>query len=172
MIKDSQHYETTQYCVQRFTEAEKKMLENQERKLKDPEGWLLIKDSYVVQRQKLLNEIAEYETLIAHDPLKPVDLFVEDMNKLSDLLIKARIAFQISQKELAYLCDLTEEQIKIYEEKDYEHASYLDFQAVSDALGVRIIDGRFIAQMHSFYLKKLNKMRKFENVNVDMQAAS
>lgn len=94
------------------------------------------------------------------------------MNKLSDLLIKARIAFKVTQKELAYLCDLTEEQIKIYEDKDYQHASYLDFQAITDALGIRIIDGKFVAQMHSFYLKKLNKMRKFENVNIDMQAAS
>lgn len=28
------------------------------------------------------------------------------------------------------------------------------------------------SDLHNFYLKKLNKMRKFENVNVDMQAAS
>jgi hypothetical protein len=170
MIKDSQQYETTQHWVKKFTEAEIKMLEDEERKLCDPEGWLLIKDSYIVLRQKLLDEIAEYEALIAHDPSQPMSLFINDMDELSNLLIKARIAFKISQKELAGLCGLTEEKIKLYEDKDYQHASHLDFLAVSDALGFKIIEGKFVAKMHEFYLKRLENMRQ-TNVNA-MQAAS
>ena len=169
MIKDSQQYETTQYWVKRFTEAEIKMLEDKERRLKDPDGWLLIKDSYVVLRQKLLDEIAEYEALIAHDPSQPISLVIDEMDKLSDLLIKARIAFKISQKELAELCGLTEEKISLYEEKDYQDASHLDFLAVSDALGFKIFEGKFVAQMYQFYVKRLTNMRQTENLTVSVR---
>lgn len=63
-------------------------------------------------------------------------LKVQCMNKISQLLIKAIIAFKITQKELGALCNRTEEQIKSFEDKDYQNASFIDFLAVRDALGV------------------------------------
>lgn len=94
------------------------------------------------------------------------------MNKISDLLIKARIAFKITHKELAALCERSEEQIKLFEHKDYQNATFMDFLTVSDALGVEIIDGKFIATLDEFYLKRLEAIRASENIDAGLKAAS
>ena len=48
----------------------------------------------------------------------------------------------------------------------------MDFLAVSDALGVEIIDGKFLAKMDEFYLKRLEAMRSSENMDAGLKAAS
>lgn len=61
---------------------------------------------------------------------------VENFNKLPDVLIKARIAAKMSQKELADILGISEERIKECEDKDYQCASFLEVLDVSEALGV------------------------------------
>jgi len=46
-------------------------------------------------------EIAEYERLMTCDKSKQSEIVVENFNKLSDVLIKARMAAKMSQEELA-----------------------------------------------------------------------
>ncbi|MEC4819199.1 MAG: hypothetical protein SAK29_38895, partial [Scytonema sp. PMC 1069.18] len=130
------------------------------------------KSKVTSQRSDLQEQVAEYEALITHNPNESITLSVESMNKISDLLIKARIAFKITQKELATLCALRSEQIKSFEDKDYQNATLLDFLAVSDALGVEIIDGKFIATLDEFYLERLAEMRSKENMDAELKAAS
>lgn len=122
------------------------------------------------QREDLQEPIAEYEALIAHNINEPITLKVECMNKISQLLIKARIAFKITQKELASLCNRTEEQIKFFEDKDYQNASFIDFLAVRDALGVEIVNDKFIAKIDDFYLEHLAAMRQTENIKEEVKA--
>lgn len=172
MIKDDKQLEYSKEWAEKFALANEKIRANSEKKLKDPEGWQLIQDSNNALRQKLITEIEEYELLIDHQPSKAVNLECECINKISDLLIKARIAFKITQKELAALCDRTEEQIKSFEEKDYQNASFLDFLAVADALGVEINQSKFIAKMDDFYIKRLMAMRQSENLSIPLQQAS
>lgn len=172
MIKDSQQYETTKYWAHRFYLAEIKVKENEERRLKEPEKWQLMQDSYAAQRQNLLDEIREYEALVAHDPRKPLLLEIEDINYISNLVIKARIALKLTQKELAILSDHTEEQIKDFEDKNYHNASFLNFLAVANALGIQIIEGKFVAQLNDFYQQELINIRSSINQDNELKAAS
>ena len=162
MIKNEHQYQVTKSWAENFSTAIVSLRQNEDRKNKDPDGWQLLLDSYQSQMKSLQDEIAEYEVLIAHEPNQPVVLQVNDFNQISDLLIKARIALKISQKELAYLCDRTEEQIQNYEEKDYQNASFIDFLAISDALGIQIKEGKFFAQLHEFYKDRLTALRESE----------
>ncbi|MEQ8997692.1 MAG: hypothetical protein RID53_14460 [Coleofasciculus sp. B1-GNL1-01] len=93
-------------------------------------------------------------------------------NKLSTLLIKARIAFKLTQKELAYLCDRTEDQIKAYEEENYNNATFLDFLAVIDALGIQLQSGRFCAALDEFYKERLAVARQSDNFGDQIPTSS
>lgn len=172
MIKNEHQYQVTKSWAEKFSTAIESLHQNEEKKNQDLDGWQLLLDSYQSQMKSLQDEIAEYEALISHDPHQPVVLKVNDFSQISDLLIKARIALKISQKELAYLCDRTEEQIHNYEEKDYQNASFIDFLAVSDALGIQIQEGQFFAQLHEFYQERLTAMRESYHLNAPVHVAS
>ncbi|NER37515.1 MAG: hypothetical protein F6J93_26725 [Oscillatoria sp. SIO1A7] len=50
----------------------------------------------------------------------------------------------------------------IYEDKDYEQASFLDFMAVSDALGIQLKEGVYMAELNDFYKECLEAIREGE----------
>ncbi|MEI2580352.1 hypothetical protein [Scytonema sp. PRP1] len=172
MIKNEQEYAVTLSWVERMGRAIAMLEKDEDKKKNQPDVWQLHYDGVTSQRSDLQEQVAEYEALVTHNPNESITLQVECMNKISDLLIKARIAFKITQKELAALCERSEEQIKLFEDKDYQNATFLDFLAVSDALGVEIIDGKFLAKMDEFYLKRLEAMRSSENMDAGLKAAS
>jgi hypothetical protein len=66
----------------------------------------------------LHEEIAEYERLMTCDKSKPSEIVVENFNKLSGALIKARVAAKMSEEELAEIWDFDPERIKEYEKKN------------------------------------------------------
>jgi hypothetical protein len=68
--------------------------------------------------EQLHEEIAEYERLIACDKSKQIEIVVENFNKLSDALIKARMAAKMREEELAKIWDFDPERIKEYEKKN------------------------------------------------------
>lgn len=172
MIKNDKQLANSKEWAFKFAEANRLLRANEEKRLKDPDGWQLIQDSNDALRQKLVDEIVEYEALVAHDVTSPLVLEIGDMNYLPDLVIKARIAFKLTQQELAVLSDHTFEQIKAFESKNYHNASFLDFLAVSNALGVKIINGKFVAQLDDFYKQELMNIRREANLHSDMKAAS
>ncbi|MBD2775569.1 hypothetical protein [Iningainema tapete] len=172
MIKNELEYNVTKSWVEKMGRATAALVQDEEKKKNQSDVWQLHYDGVTSQQSDLLEQVAEYEALVTHNPNESITLSVECMNKISDLLIKARIAFKITQKELASLCDRSEEQIKLFEDKDYQNATFLDFLAVSDALGVEIIDGKFIAKMDEFYLKRLEAIRASENIDAGLKAAS
>ena len=172
MIKNDLEYDVTLSWVNGMGRAIAMLERDEEKKNNDPDVWQIHYDGVTSQRQDLQEQVTEYEALIAHNPNNKIVLQIDCMDELSDLLIKARIAFKITQQELAYLCDFTTEQIKLFEDKDYQNASYLDFLAVANALGVEIVDGKFIAELDDFFKQKLAKIRLQNHLDDDMKAAS
>lgn len=172
MIKDDSQLTYSKEWAEKFAEANRKLRANDEKRLKNPDNWQLIQDSNDALRLKLVAEIEEYEALVAHDPDKPVVLEIENLNYLPDLLIKARIAFKITQEELAALSDHTLDEIKAFEDKNYHNASFLNFLSALDALGIKLVDGKFVAVLDDFYKQELNKIRREQSLSKNIQIAS
>ena len=172
MIKNDLEYDVTLSWVNGMGRAIAMLERDEEKKKKEPDIWQIHYDGVTSQRQDLQEQVTEYEALIAHNPNNKIVLQIDCMDELSDLLIKARIAFKITQQELAYLCDFTTEQIKLFEDKDYQNASYLDFLAVANALGVEIVDGKFVAELDDFFKQKLAKISIQNHLDDDYKAAS
>jgi transcriptional regulator with XRE-family HTH domain len=99
------------------------------------------------------NEIKEYEELVNGNfhCFKPQRL--SDVNKV---LIAARIAKKISQRELAKIIGIQEQQIQRYEATDYESATWTRIQEIAMALNIK------------FYFEKiilLHVASNFQNLN-------
>ncbi|KYC37166.1 DNA-binding protein [Scytonema hofmannii PCC 7110] len=156
MIKNDQQLRNTKEWLQRFEQSVAE-LDNNDTLKADLTRWKLHRDSYQSQVDELKEKIAEYEALVNHDYLKPIVLKINEINHLPQILIKARMAAKLSQKELADLAGLTEEQIKLYEDKDYEGASFLDVLAVFDALEIKIQAGEFLVPLDTLRRTPITK---------------
>ncbi|NET63177.1 MAG: DNA-binding protein [Moorea sp. SIO1G6] len=147
MIKNQRQYDYSQELVRQF-ESDLSVYDAQDEELKKNDCWWKIKrDSLQSHLNALKTEVAEDETLINHDNLTPIVLKLDDMKNLPQLLIKARIAANLSQKQLADIAGLTEEKIIDYEAKDYQTASLIDFLFVLDALDIKLQKGEFLVPL-------------------------
>lgn len=165
MIKNEQEYDITKNWVERMGRAIAMLEQDLNKKKNQPNVWQIHYDGVTSQREDLVNQVAEYEALVAHNPEQPIVLEVESLDNLSDLLIKARIAFKMTHQELAIFCQRTEDEIKLFENKNYSNASYLDFTTVLEVFGIKLIDGKLIACMNNFYKEKLASIRQLETYN-------
>ncbi len=156
MIRNEQEYRNTIYWLERFEQSIAE-LDNNESLKADFKRWKLQRDSYQSQVEDLKEQIKEYETLTNHDSQTPIVLELDDINNLPQLLIKARMAAKLSQKELADLAGLTEEEIQKYEDKDYEDASFLDVMAVVDALDIKVVKGEFLIPLDTLRRTPITK---------------
>lgn len=147
MIKDENQYKFSQQIASEFEKSIAAMDRDENRKINDPDGWEIIRGSLKCHLDKLRSEIAEYERLTSHDRLQPIVLTLDDIDDLSQILIKARMAAKLSQKELADLSGLTEEQICRYEDNDYQDASFLEVKFVLDALDIRVQKAEFLVPL-------------------------
>lgn len=147
MIKDEKEYKFSQQLAVEFEESLGAIERDEARIKNDFEGWELIRGSLKCQLDKLKSEIAEYDRLTSHDSNTPIVLTLDDIDYLPQILIKARMAAKLSQKQLADLAGLTEEQIKCYEDNDYEDASFLDVISVIDALDIKIKKCEFLVPL-------------------------
>ncbi|OKH35415.1 DNA-binding protein [[Phormidium ambiguum] IAM M-71] len=135
MIKNEKEYQITLDWLRRFEQSVAELDNNESLKADQPR-WQLHRDSYQSQVNELKSEIVEYERLINCDKSQPIQIKVENMNKLPDALIKARIAAKISQQELAEILGIEEQRVKQYEDTDYQCASFGEILEVSTVLGV------------------------------------
>ncbi len=143
MIKNEKQYEYSKECAKRFEYSIAVVEQDEAWKKRDPESWQLDIDVKKSHLMALQEEIAEYEKLFNCDKSQPIKIQVENFNKLADVLIKARIAAKISQKELADILGFEEQRIKECEDKDYQCASFCEILEVSAALGVEF-DNAFV----------------------------
>ena len=94
-------------------------------------------DSLQSQHEELVQELTDYETL-KKGHLKSFQ--VETFDDLPLALIKARIALGLSQKDLADLMGLKEQQIQRYEATSYAGASYDRLKSIVRALKLSITE--------------------------------
>ncbi|MEG3976525.1 helix-turn-helix transcriptional regulator [Microcoleus sp. herbarium8] len=136
IIKNQKQYEYSQECDRKFAYSIRSLDQDEELKKTDPDGWQLSRDVKQSHLMALQAEIVEYERLINCDKIQPIQIQVESINKLSDALIKARIAAKISQQELAQILGIGEQRVRQYEDTDYQCASFVEILQVSTVLGV------------------------------------
>lgn len=136
MIKNERQYRITRAQAARFTQA----LRQFEGESSELEGLhpLLVKarkDALRSQLADLVHDLREYDALkegsFDFDQLKTVA-------EIPKLLIRARIARGLSQRELADRLGLKEQQIQRYEATDYSSASLARMTNVVTALGVSV----------------------------------
>jgi transcriptional regulator with XRE-family HTH domain len=135
MIRNERQYRVTQAARERLAqEAERVMASDAERWVREA-----TRGSLQAQIQDLDEEIAEYEALQRHE----ASLSVRDLSELPRELVRARIANDLSQRDLADRLGLKEQQIQRYEATEYAGASIGRLQEVMAALGVAF-DGELI----------------------------
>ena len=136
MIKDESQYEFSKEWVEKFNKTIAAMERDEESKRKDFLKWDAGRGSIQCHLDQLHEEIAEYERLMAWDKSKPIEIVVENFNRLSEALIKARIAAKMSEEELAEILDIDPKRIKEYEKRKYQNASLTEILEISLALGL------------------------------------
>ena len=132
MIKNERQYRITKVQAGRFS----KTLRDLEQSRSQAAGMhpLVAKaqhDAVKSQLADLESELREYESL------KTGDFQLDELNLVAELptvLIKARIAQGLSQRELAEHIGLKEQQIQRYEATDYASASLARIREVANAL--------------------------------------
>ena len=121
MIKNERQYRITRAQVERF---ERTIKELRSRSQTDSDVHPLIakaqEDAVSSQLEDLKREMREYESLKTSE--FPIDE-LEVVSGLPSMLIKARIASGMSQRDLAERIGLKEQQIQRYEATDYASAS-------------------------------------------------
>ncbi len=132
MIKNERQYKITKAQADRFSGTlERLEMDAGEGANVHPLIAKARRDAVRSQLADLEKELAEYEAL------KKGEFGMEGLNVVADLpdvLIKARIAQGLTQKELADRMGLKEQQIQKYEASDYASASFARIREVADAL--------------------------------------
>ena len=94
------------------------------------------------QEEALTSQLADLENeLLEYESLKAGKFRLDSLKVVADLpsvLIKARIAQGLSQKELAERIGLKEQQIQRYEATDYASANLARIQEVASAFNVDV----------------------------------
>ena len=136
MIKNERQYKITKAQAARFSNALKNL---RQRPNADNSLHPLIakaqEDAISSQLADLESELREYESL------KAGEFRLDSLRVVADLpsiLIKARIAQGLSQKDLAERIGLKEQQIQRYEATDYATANLARIKEVVSAFGVEI----------------------------------
>ena len=132
MIKNERQYRITRVQAERFSQT----LHSLEGRQTEASGVhpLVAKaqmDAVKSQLADLESELREYESL------KAGDFQLDELNLVAELptvLIKARIAQGLSQRELAEHIGVKEQQIQRYEATDYASASLARIREVANAL--------------------------------------
>ena len=162
MIKDQKEYQVSLEWLNSFERSLKALSKDIVKKTKEPEAWQIQYDGVKSMWNSVKEEVTEYEALLKHDRSQPIYFEFPEIDGIAKVLIQARIAFKITQYELAYICGLTEESIKIYEEQEYQNARFTDVITVSDALGLKPISDGLIAEIDEFYQQRLAAIRSSE----------
>jgi len=140
MIKNERQYRITNAQAENFRKAVRELQSklkgeaDQKRTL----GGKLQLSALEAQLSDLEAELREYENLQEkhNDALE-----ITSLAELPSVLIKARIAGGLTQKQLADKLGIKEQQVQRYEATDYAGASLQRIQQVLEALGVRLESG-------------------------------
>jgi ribosome-binding protein aMBF1 (putative translation factor) len=138
MIKNERQYRITRAQAEKFLRALRKIrADADDRYAHHPRLRQLQEDALRSQLSDLEAELREYEDLkegrFAFEKL-------EGISELPKLLIRARIASGLTQRDLAGRLELKEQQIQRYEASEYASASFTRIKEVVSALGIEVDD--------------------------------
>ncbi|WP_395088771.1 helix-turn-helix domain-containing protein [Armatimonas sp.] len=133
-ILNQRQYRITKSWVRRFEKTLAEFLTSEQANALPPKQRQLEEDAIRGQLETLQAEVAEYEALLASAQPLEVRSFAE----LPRALIRARIASDMTQKELAERLGLKEQQIQRYESSEYKSASMERIAEIMAALNVEI----------------------------------
>ena len=134
MIKNQRQHRITKAQAARFSNALDKLRQQPNTEL-PPVIAKAQEDALKSQLADLENELREYESL------KSGEFSMESLNAVAEVplvLIKARIATGLSQRDLAERVGLKEQQIQRYEATDYATANLARIMEVVSALGTAV----------------------------------
>ena len=101
----------------------------------DPRLRAAVQDGLQSQIEELQEQIVEYERL---KQSSVSDLKIGSLEELPSVLVKARVAQGMTQRDLARRLGMKEQQIQRYETTRYRSASFKRIVQVADALGVEL----------------------------------
>jgi HTH-type transcriptional regulator / antitoxin HipB len=104
----------------------------------NPIMWQLNIDGVQSLLDDFTSQIQEYETLINRDESEPIVFEIDSLSQLPRVLIQARIAAKISQKELAEQLGIEESILQRYEDREYESVTLTQLLEISGVLGISI----------------------------------
>ncbi len=138
MIKNERQYRITKAQAEKFLLALRNLrADTDDRYALHPRLRQLQEQALKSQLSDLEEDLREYEDLkdgrFAFEKL-------EGISELPKLLIRARIASGLTQRDLAGRLQLKEQQIQRYEASDYASASFTRIKEVVSALGIEVED--------------------------------
>ena len=138
MIKNERQYRITRAQAEKFLLALRNLrADTDDRYALHPRLRQLQEEALKSQLGDLEEDLREYEDLkegrFEFEKLKVI-------SQLPKLLIRARIASGLTQRDLAGLLGLKEQQIQRYEASDYASASFTRIKEVVSALGIEVDD--------------------------------
>ena len=133
MIVNERQYRGTMAAIRRFEQA---LAQNaREGKQHNLRLYEIMKEDIGEEIETLRAQVAEYEAFRSGQVNQ---VTITSLNDLSDVLIRARIAAGLTQRGLAQLMGLKEQQIQRYEARWYESASFARLKEVALALGLEM----------------------------------
>jgi ribosome-binding protein aMBF1 (putative translation factor) len=148
MIKNDKQYKITIQRLNEFLEAYEKT-END--KSEDNLMKELKLNAFNFQIKELQNEIDEYEKLKKG---LTNSVTIDAIEKIPEVLIKARIAKGWSQSDLANVLEMKEQQIQRYESDNYSTASIWRISKIIEVLDVYTHNMRFDVKKPEFLVPK------------------
>jgi transcriptional regulator with XRE-family HTH domain len=159
MIKNERQYQITKAQAEKFAQVLAQFAEHgEENKQMHPLLQQAQMDALQSQLDDLHAQLEEYEALRS-GRFSVIEL--DSFEELPRILIQARISSGLSQKELAELLGLKEQQIQRYEATEYASASFERLKEVIAALGIKVKEEVFLPHTQvsfSTLLKRLNKV--------------
>lgn len=154
MIRNKKQYEYTQELAKRCESTLAQYDAQDEEVKKNAPWWLVMRESIQSHLDTFRAEIAEYERLVECDRTQDLKIEVDSILELPRVLIKARIAAKMTQKELADRLGLEENRIKQYEDSDYQCASWVEIIDITEALAVELKTASFVVDFQEMEGRK------------------
>jgi len=163
MIRNERQYKITKGQIKKFKSA----LEEFE-KQKPKAHPMLVK----AQKDAMSSELAVLEGQVKdYEKLRSGNYKVLKDSSFDDLpleLIRARIALGYTQKQLAQLVGLKEQQIQRYEETEYTSASFSRLREIINALGLDIKENILLPKAGSNHLKLGTNQERTPSTNAQV----
>lgn len=138
IIKNDFQYQNTEEWARRFEQRMAQLEQDEKLKAENHQRWEIYRDAYQSEVDALREQMAEYERVRESARLMEVSFKLTSLDDLAKVLIHARIAAKLSQKELAERLGIASERVAEYEDKEYQTASWVEVMEVCECLGLQM----------------------------------